>query len=380
MFALNICLALNLIILFVAFFFRKNNSLPNKILALILLDTAISFLGNASITGGYFEHFPYIFFLSWCTSSFFGPLVFTYTCLFTGSKLNLKHPIWLSGFLISAFGLSFPATYMMLPAPQRSGFILSLLNEPLPWQMTVINIFGMLTIWAAVIASIVKIVQYKKRLVATLANLEKTKLTFITRFVILGGTLTLATSILYLILPQYQVEYLYLPCLITLIYFFILYYSSHHHAIFTTEAYGQFLHDTHPASVEMAIDQAEAALAPESELQELAKRIDDYLTQTAAYTNPNITIRILADSLTTPVEKISVAINKEMHKNFFDLINERRVDKAKVLLNEKLDKMTIEGIACEAGFNSRASFYRAFKKYTAISPSEYLNQDTESVN
>jgi len=72
MFAINICLALNLIILFTGFFFRKNNSLPNKILALILLDTAISFLGNASITGGFFKHFPYFFFLSWCTSAFSG--------------------------------------------------------------------------------------------------------------------------------------------------------------------------------------------------------------------------------------------------------------------------------------------------------------------
>jgi YesN/AraC family two-component response regulator len=82
----------------------------------------------------------------------------------------------------------------------------------------------------------------------------------------------------------------------------------------------------------------------------------------------------LADCLATPVERISAAINKEMHKNFFDLINEKRVDKAKVLLNDKLDKMTIEGIAREAGFNSRASFYRAFKKYTSLNPSEYISQ------
>jgi AraC-like DNA-binding protein len=50
------------------------------------------------------------------------------------------------------------------------------------------------------------------------------------------------------------------------------------------------------------------------------------------------------------------------------------VDKAKILLRDKLDKLTIEGIARESGFNSRASFYRAFKKYTAVSPSEFINQ------
>lgn len=374
MFALNICLAINLIILFVALFFRKNNTLPNKILALILLDTAISFLGNATITGGYFKDFPYLFFLSWCTSSFFGPLVFTYTCLLTGFPIKLKHPIWLGGFLILVFGLSFPLTYFMLPAPERPGFAMSLLNEPLPWQMTVINIFGMLTIWGSVIASIIKCIQYKKRMVNTVSSFEKTKLKFISRFVVLVGVLTLATTVLYLILPQYMVEYLYLPCLITFIYFFILFYTSRHHAIFTTETYGQFLQDTLPASDKIEIRGKEATLVPKRELQETAKRIDDYLNQTEAYTNPDITIRILADCLSIPVEKISAAINKEMSKNFFDLINEKRVDKAKVLLGYKLDKITIEGIGLEAGFNSRASFYRAFKKYTTINPSEYINQ------
>jgi len=372
--ALNICLALNLIILFVAFFFRKNNVLPNKILALILLDTAISFLGNASITSGIFEQFPYFFFLSWCTNTYFGPLVFAYTCLLTNSTINLKHPIWLTAFLICIFGMSFPVTYLTLPISERHGFAASLLEEPLPWQMTVINALGMPLILTCVIASAVKIIRYKKRLVTTVSNLEKTKLSFITKFIVLGGILTVITTILYLTLPQHLVEYLYLPCLITLIYFFILYYSFRHHAIFTTETYGQFLKDTLPASEDIRVRDEDISIISQSELQALGMRINEYLLQTEAYTNPDITIKMLANSLTTAVEKISAAINKEMNKNFYDLINEKRVNKAKVLLNDKLDRLTIEGIAREAGFNSRASFYRAFKKYTSISPSEYINQ------
>ena len=135
--------------------------------------------------------------------------------------------------------------------------------------------------------------------------------------------------------------------------------------------YGQFLQDT-CASNEM-VHLREKRLPP-SELLELAKRIDGYLVQSAAYTNPDITIKTLADSLNAPVEKVSAAINKELHKTFFDLINEKRVDKAKALLNGNINKMTIEGIAYEAGFNSRASFYRAFKKHTSLTPSEYLSQ------
>jgi len=374
MFALNICLALNLIILFVAFFFRKNNALPNKILALILLDTAISFLGNASITGGVFEQFPYFFFLSWCTNAYFGPLVFAYTCLFTGGTINLKHPIWLTAFLLCIFGFSFPVTYLMLPALERPGFAASLLREPLPWQMTIINIVGMPLILASVIASAIKIVRYKRRLVTTVSNLEKTKLSFITRFIRLGGILTVVTSVLYLVLPQHLVEYLYLPCLITLIYFFILYYSVRHHAIFTAETYEQFLEDTRPvmeAHTEAAIKQDTAT---QTELNILAARINDFIMQSGVYTNPDFTINMLADSMRVPAEKISAAINKMMNKNFFELINEKRVDRAKQLLDNKINQITIEAIAYESGFNSRASFYRAFKKYTTLTPSEYLRQ------
>jgi AraC-like DNA-binding protein len=378
MFALNICLALNLIILFVAFFFRKHNSLPNRILALILLDTALSFLGNASITGGFFKQFPYFFFLSWCTSSFFGPLVYAYTCLFTGASFKLIHPLWLTAFLLSAFGLSLPLGYWMLPAAERVEYAISLLREPLPWQMTVINIVGMLLIWVSLFAAVFKILRYQKRVLKSLSNLEKSRFVFISLFVILVGILTLVTTILYVVLPQHLVEYLFLPCLITLIYFFILFYSVRYHAIFTVESYDQFLHDTLAASEEMAIHERLTNSIAGNDLQELAGRIELYLKETEAYTNPDITIIMLADGLNSPVERFSEAINKVLKKSFFDLINEKRVEKAKLLLSKKLNEMTIEGIAYEAGFNSRASFYRAFKKYTSLTPSEYVGRLTQT--
>ncbi len=373
MFALNIGLALNLLILFIAFFFRKNNTPPNKILALLLLDTAISFMGNATIVGGYFKDFPYLFFLSWCTSSFFGPLFFSYICFFTGSQVTLKHPLWLVTICTSIFGLTLPIHYLMLPIQQRPEFALSLLTEPLPWEMSVINAVGMLIILTSTAAAIIKANQYKKRLVNTVSNLKKTKLSFVYRFVALIFILTVATSILYIVLPQYLVEYLYLPCLITLIYFFILYYTFTHHTIFTAESYGRFLEDTRIASEEMIVAEIKSASVPRQEMQILGQRINDYLQQSGIYTNPDLTISQLANGMNISTDKLSTTINKEMKKSFFDLINEKRVEKAKVLLASKIDQMTIEAIGYEAGFNSRASFYRAFKKHTSFTPSEYLS-------
>lgn len=43
-------------------------------------------------------------------------------------------------------------------------------------------------------------------------------------------------------------------------------------------------------------------------------------------------------------------------------------------LSEDASRLSIMGIAYECGFNSKAAFYRAFKKYENCSPSEYLSR------
>jgi len=43
------------------------------------------------------------------------------------------------------------------------------------------------------------------------------------------------------------------------------------------------------------------------------------------------------------------------------------------MLNEMNElNITIEGLAFDVGYNSRSAFYRAFKKYTDLTPTEYL--------
>jgi AraC-like DNA-binding protein len=44
-----------------------------------------------------------------------------------------------------------------------------------------------------------------------------------------------------------------------------------------------------------------------------------------------------------------------------------------MLKDDSFSNYTITAIGLEAGFNSNASFYRAFKKQTNVSPSDYRN-------
>lgn len=81
---------------------------------------------------------------------------------------------------------------------------------------------------------------------------------------------------------------------------------------------------------------------------------------------------IQAKDLNITRQNLSQAINDEIGKNFYQLINEFRVTEFKKYLNDpKMNHITFLGLAYEAGFNSKSSFYRVFKEITGETPTEF---------
>jgi AraC-like DNA-binding protein len=64
-------------------------------------------------------------------------------------------------------------------------------------------------------------------------------------------------------------------------------------------------------------------------------------------------------------------INEQMKKNFSDFVNSFRVEEARKMLQEADEDTSILHICYEVGFNSKSAFYRAFKKFTNITPSQF---------
>lgn len=89
------------------------------------------------------------------------------------------------------------------------------------------------------------------------------------------------------------------------------------------------------------------------------------------YMNPFLNLNDVAQDLKISNNYLSQIISSK-NTNFNDFLNFVRIEKVKVMLNEiEYSNYTITSIGLEAGFNSNASFYRAFKKHTGISPSNY---------
>ncbi len=88
------------------------------------------------------------------------------------------------------------------------------------------------------------------------------------------------------------------------------------------------------------------------------------------YLDSSLRLQDLAENLNISNHYISQVINDLDGKNFADFINEYRIEEAKRLLLGD-DQKKIIHIAYDSGFNNKASFNNAFKRFTGMAPSEF---------
>ncbi|WP_316839670.1 helix-turn-helix domain-containing protein [Pedobacter gandavensis] len=88
------------------------------------------------------------------------------------------------------------------------------------------------------------------------------------------------------------------------------------------------------------------------------------------FINPNFTLEEAAKELKVTKHLLSQYVNEILGKSFSNLIKEYRVEKAKKLL-ETEKNYTIESVGYDSGFNSKSTFFTAFKKTTGLTPAEY---------
>ncbi|MBS1597050.1 MAG: AraC family transcriptional regulator [Bacteroidetes bacterium] len=96
------------------------------------------------------------------------------------------------------------------------------------------------------------------------------------------------------------------------------------------------------------------------------------------YLDPSLNLQLLSRHINIPQKTISAVLNQHVHKSFNEFVNDYRIEAFKEKLNDPaMNHLTIAGIAFECGFNSQATFQRAFKQSTGLSPSEFRNASVE---
>ena len=102
-------------------------------------------------------------------------------------------------------------------------------------------------------------------------------------------------------------------------------------------------------------------------------KIETLIQSEKLYQNPELSLSEIAKKLESNSSVISRAINQGFEINFNDFINNYLVEAVKEMFKIGTHKKsTLLGIAYDCGFNSKATFNRAFKKNSGLSPKEYI--------
>jgi AraC-like DNA-binding protein len=85
------------------------------------------------------------------------------------------------------------------------------------------------------------------------------------------------------------------------------------------------------------------------------------------YKDPNLKLGDLAQKINISGHQLSELLNDHLGKNFSTYINEYRINEAcKLILSD--GRLSIEAIGYEVGYNSKSTFYAAFKKIKDMTP------------
>lgn len=121
-----------------------------------------------------------------------------------------------------------------------------------------------------------------------------------------------------------------------------------------------------------------ALSAKESEVEsQYLETLITFMNDKKPYLDFELTLQKLSVKTEIPEKELSLLINHHLGKHFFDFINEYRINDAKKLLQAPSKKdLTVLEILYEVGFNSKSSFYSAFKKATNQTPTQYRKSTT----
>lgn len=109
--------------------------------------------------------------------------------------------------------------------------------------------------------------------------------------------------------------------------------------------------------------------------KEILEHLKKVIGDKELYLNPQLNLSDLSEAIDVSTNKLSQVLNESISKNFYEYINDFRLEHfIKLFNNPKNKQFTMLSLAYESGFNSKSTFNAFFKKSKGLSPSEYFKK------
>ena len=348
----------------------------------------MNFISNILIQSGHIYNVPYALFLFFGTAQLYAPLVLAYALKMMGKKFHFVSILSALTFFVIMLDLYYAIRFSLLDIRQQHEYLKNLTStEHYPYEMQIINMLFVIIMTIYFVVALIEIYKNHRFAKDFYSDIEKTKIQYIKHFVILVTTLNTALAVVYSLFSAPIVEYFYIPVISNIIYIYIVYYAFKHSAVLDKNEFCNLITEANKLENYSELNEplckeikafTESQNKSKYKLTEIEIELNyikliKYMEEEKPYLDPNLNLTKLSSSIGACSHNLSLTINIKIKQNFFDFINSYRINEAKRQLNNlKQTQFTIEAVGFDSGFNSKTAFYRAFKKHTQLTPSEYL--------
>ena len=354
---------------------QHKNKKANSVLSLLILLVSLSLLGRvASYQSAFYNFQPKLLLLSDSIYFLFGPLFYLYMLRLLTVQVKSSAKKWLH-FIPAVIQL---LVYLPLVFQERVSFMDDV--RDLEYEVLFASVgFAALLFNAFYWIQCNKLIRRYQEDMAHTHSFEE-NLTYLVAFVKLMGVCLFLWGFAYLaypLAPLLNTDPLWLSELSTdilwvvlsILTYFLGFYAMSQPEIFSLIRHDDEAHDEHEA----ASDKQKSSSLPDENLIKMKEELSLLMVSEKPYRNPKLSLQELAEMMDTNIHTISRLINEGYEKNFYDFINEYRIEEFKELIaKEQYKNQTFLALALEVGFSSKTTFYRAFKKSTGETPRKYF--------
>ena len=355
-----IILVLLALLLLVATRFRSESGYAA---AIIVLPNVPVYIYNMSRMLGWHDITLFLFPISYSVNTMLMPLLWLFTRRNFDLDPRLK-PIQLLHFLPTVVSA---VIAFSIPMRERMESILHETSGSDTWVgdfNTILLIVQMVGYFTAIFIYLYRKRQYIKN---NWSDAEYMQKEWIPQLMILFAALFVIVMTCYVIWPRTDAWLIQILNVIAM--FFLVYNSIAHAAV-------PYIQGTS----EVSVGDDTVAIQPlpdEEQMKEICFQVKEYLEETNAFLRKDLSLSALSKETGISQKLLSRSINGYLKRNFFELINEMRVEDAKrrLLLPENAG-YTVDSIYEECGFRTRSTFFLAFKKVEGKPPAQWLKDVT----
>ncbi|MCL3781035.1 AraC family transcriptional regulator [Prolixibacteraceae bacterium JC049] len=367
-----------LVVLF-AFLMRLSKRIPRYIPLCVFVAIGLLSVLNYLLVNNAPDIFPHLLYIMEPFSMMYGAMIYLYARNLHNRKLKLYHYDWL---LIVPLVLSFVSyiPYYMLNGADKladftnyGGLHRDIISNLWEWNFEIIFNVSLLG------AALLEIKKYQQNIKEQLSNIAKVDL-HLSSLVIKTCLVAFSLELVFVYMTFFGFPYYHflfnLFELMQLVILLIIGYdalNSYRHINALREEWEKV-----PVS-EIKVDGQIVKYAKSTLSQQVSEGIREtllnYMNEHQPYLEPQLRIKNLAEAMDIPSYHLSQVINEQFQQNFYEFINQYRVNYAMELMkNPSYQNFTLVAIGFEVGFNSKSAFYTAFRKITGKTPAKFQNE------